>query len=140
MTVVPFKAAHFWSINVQPAQEYVRGRVTEHQIKQLESLNSFSCVDGDKVLCCFGWLEIYPTRATVWAYLDKDAGPHMVAMTRVAKRLLDGLVYRRIEIEVDCEFEAGHRWARMLGFRLEAERLRGLRMDGGDSAIYARIM
>lgn len=139
MEVVPFKAEHFWAIDVQPAQEYVRGLVTDHQIKQLESMNSFSCVDGGKVLCCFGWLEIYKTRAAIWGYISKDAGPNFVQITRIGKRLVDGLAYRRIEIEVDCEFEAGHRWAQMLGFQLEAECLCGFRMDGGDSAIYARV-
>ena len=139
MIVIPFKAEHFWSIEAQPAQEYVRGCVTEEQVKQLEKAEAFSCVEGDKVLCCFGWVEVYKTRAAIWGYMSKDVGPHFNKVTRIAKRLIKGLAYKRIELEVDCEFKDGHRWARMLGFQLEAECLRGFRMDGGDSAVYARV-
>ena len=41
---------------------------------------------------------------------------------------------------VDCEFEQGHRWAKMLGFTMEAERMRAYRPDGGDVALYARVL
>lgn len=139
MIVVPFKAEHFWDVEVQPSQAYVRQYVEQEHIKTLEDMQTFSCIEGDTVMACFGWLQIYPTRALLWAYLSKHAGPHMMSLTRIGKRTLQGLSYRRIEMEVDCEFEAGHRWAQMLGFHMEAERLKGFRMDGGDTAIYARI-
>lgn len=139
MNVIPFRAEHFWAIDVQPAQAYVRDYVTETEIKQLETMNSFTCVVGDKPIACFGWVPIYVTRASVWAFISATSGPHFVGMTRIAKRLIDGLAFKRLEMEVDCEFEQGHRWAKMLGFTLEAERLRGFRLDGGDSAVYARI-
>ena len=140
MNVIPFRAEHFWAIDVQPAQAYVRNYVTENAIKALETQNAFTCVEGDKLLACFGWVPLYPTRASLWAIISESAGPHFVGVTRIAKRLVDGLAFRRLEMEVDCEFEQGHRWAKMLGFTLEAERLRGFRMDGGDSAIYARVL
>ena len=139
MIVVPFRYEHFLGIDIQPAQAYVRDYVTEDVIKQLETKNSFTCIDNDKVLACFGWVQIYPTRGSLWALISATSGPHFVGMTRIAKRLIDGLAFRRLEMEVDCEFEQGHRWARMLGFKLEAARLHGFRMDGGDSAVYARI-
>lgn len=139
MKVTPFKAEHFWSLDVQPAQAYVRNYVTPESIEQLESMQTFSCVTDDEVLACFGWQELYPHRASAWAYISRNAGPHLLGMTRIAKRLIFGLPHFRVEMEVDCEFEQGHRWARMLGFTLEAECLRGLRMDGGDSALYARF-
>ena len=139
MNVIPFRAEHFWNIDVQPSQAYVRQYVTEDGIKQLETQNSFTCVEGEKLLACFGWVPLYPTRASIWAFISATSGPYFVGMTRIAKRLVDGLAFRRLEMEVDYDFEQGHRWARLLGFTLEAERLRGFRMDGGDSAVYARI-
>jgi len=139
MIVAPFRAEHFWAIDVQPSQAYVRNYVSTDDLKLLENQNSFTAMLGDEVLMCFGWIPLYPTRASLWAYVSKKASRHFVALTRVAKRLIEGLPYRRLELEVDCEFEQGHRWAKMLGFKLEAERLRGFRMDGGDSAIYARV-
>jgi len=140
MNVIPFRAEHFWGMDVQPAQAYVRDYVTENDITALEKTQSFTIVEGERLLACFGWIPLYPTRASLWACISAASGPHFVGITRIAKQLIHDLPFRRLEMEVDCEFEQGHRWAKMLGFELEAERLRGLRMDGGDSALYARIL
>lgn len=139
MIVIPFRAEHFWAIEPQEAQSYVWDSVTPAQIKELESLNSFTVMNDAQPVACFGWIEQYPHRATLWAMMGNGTGKHFVGFTRIAKLLLNSLPHKRVEFEVDCEFEQGHRWARMLGFTLEAERLRGYRMDGGDSAIYARV-
>jgi len=58
----------------------------------------------------------------------------------LVKRFLDGCYLHRIEMTVDCDFPQGHRWAKMLGFTMEAERMRGYRPDGGDCALYARLL
>jgi len=58
---------------------------------------------------------------------------------RLVHYVLDNCPLRRVEAYVDFEFEPGHRWARMLGFKLEAPRMKCHRPDGGDSALYARI-
>lgn len=139
MIVVPFRAEHYNTIDAQPSQAYIRDYLSEDVVKALETKNSFTCMEGDKVLACFGWTPLYPTRAVVWAFISASAGPHFVGVTRIAKRLVDGLAFRRLEMEVDCEFEQGHRWAKMLGFTLEVERLRGARIDGGDNSIYVRF-
>lgn len=139
MIVVPFRAEHFSAIDVQPSQAYVRDYISNADVKGLEEQNSFTCMEGDKVLACFGWVPVYPTRAVLWAIISADAGPHFVGVTRIAKRLVNCLDFRRIEMEVDYEFEQGHRWARMLGFTLEVERLRCARIDGGDNSIYVRF-
>lgn len=139
MNVIPFRAEHFTALDIQPAQAHIRDLIKADELCAIEDQNAFTCVHGDKILACFGWVQLYPHRGSLWALLSASCGPHLVGMTRIAKRLVESLPLRRIEMEVDCEFEQGHRWARMLGFELEAERLRGYRMDGGDSAIYARI-
>lgn len=139
MIVIPFRAEHFWAIEPQASQAYVRDCVTPAQIKALESLNSFTVMRDAEPIACFGWIDHYEHRAALWAMIGKDMGKHFRGFTRIAKMLIDTLPHKRIEFEVDCEFKEGHRWARMLGFTLEAECLRGFRMDGGDSAIYARV-
>lgn len=139
MIVIPFRVDHFRAIDIQPAQARVRDMVRADDLAALEAGASYTCMHNRAVLACFGWIEIYPHRGSLWALLSASCGRHMTGMTRIAKRLIESAPFRRLEIDVDCEFEQGHRWARMLGFSLEAERLRGYRMDGGDSAIYARI-
>lgn len=137
--MIPFLAAHFWAIDVQPAQAYVRRYVSGQLLADMERTNAFTCVVGERPVACFGWVEHYPTRAALWAFISGTAGRHFVAITRIAKRLIAGLPHKRIEIEVDYEFEQGHRWAKMLGFEVEAPRMRGFRIDGGDSALYAKV-
>lgn len=137
--VIPFKAEHFWAIDVQPAQAYVRNIAPPHQVEALETYDSYTVVNGDQLLCCFGFVEVTPMRAIMWGYLSATCGKYMAALTRIARRLIAALPYRRVEIEVDCEFEQGHRWARIMGFELEVERLRCWRQDGGDSALYAVV-
>ena len=139
MKVVPFQAEHFWAMDVQPAQARVRAHATPEEIASLEKHDAFTALVGDNPVMCFGWVPVYEHRAIVWALIAASAGPHFVGLTRIAKTVVNGLAFRRLEMEVDCEFEQGHRWAKMLGFELEAERLRGHRMDGGDSSIYARV-
>lgn len=139
MQITPFKAEDFLAIDPQPAQEWVRGQIKLEQLRAIEGTTAWTgSVDG-KPVWCFGWSEVYPTRALVWTYIGADAGPHLVAMHREAVRLLDAMPHKRIETEVDCDFEQGHRWVRMLGFELDAARLRGHRADGGDVALYARV-
>lgn len=139
MIVVPFKAEHYWALEPQEAQTYLLDHAQKEGVATLEQSNAFSILHEDKVLVCFGWFEFHTNRAMMWAYISKHAGPYLTALTRIGRRTANMLPHKRVEMEVDCEFEQGHRWAKMLGFTMEAERLRGYRIDGGDSAIYARI-
>lgn len=137
--IIPFKEEHFWAIDVQPAQAYVRQYAEPGSIKHLEDLDSFTIVTGEKLLACVGWINIYPTRALMWGFLSATSGPWMHGITKVAHRMIEGLPHKRVEIEVDCEFEEGHRWARIMGFKKEVERLKCYRMDGGDSTLYSLV-
>lgn len=139
MEVVPFKSEHFYAIEPQVAQNYVRELVSKAHVKALEQGGSFTCMHEGKPVCCHGWMEVFPHRAIAWAYLDKSAGKHLAKITRIGRAMMEGLKYNRIEMEVDCEFEAGHRWAKMLGFQKEVDRMVGYRLDGGDSSIYTRM-
>ena len=139
MIVVPFQSWHFWDIKPQASQAYVQRFATNDGIEALEKHASYTCMVDDAPVCCFGYMELYPTRASIWSYMSEDAAPHFIRLTKIAHRFIKSLPHKRLEMEVDAEFEQGHRWARMLGFTLEAECLRGYRMDGGDSAIYARV-
>lgn len=105
----------------------------------LEQANSFSVFRGEEVLLCGGVFDYWPGRAEVWSFLSVDAGKHFVALTRVVRRFLNMCTQRRIEAVVDCNFEQGHRWVRMLGFKLEAPRMKAYHPQGEDCALYARV-
>lgn len=139
MIVVPFRAEHFETMQLQDAQAYCSPHITPEYLRALEGQFAFTAMVGDKVIGVGGVAEMWAHRALLWSFVDRRAGPHFVSVHRATQRFLDVLPYRRIEAEVDVEFEPGHRWIKALGFTLEAPRMRAFRVDGGDSALYARV-
>jgi len=140
MDVVAFKSEHMLALDVQDAQASARQFFSPEHLADLEELDSFTVLFGGRPAMCVGWVELYPTRALVWAVLARDAGRHMTALTRFGRRLVDGLPYRRVDAEVDAEFGQGCRWLELLGFQRETPNpLRAYNAHGGDSYIYAKV-
>lgn len=102
-------------------------------------VHSWSVLRGTEVLVCAAIVECAPHRAKVWSVVSEAAGPHLYQISRIALQEMKKLPYTRLEATVDCEFEAGHRWMKVLGFELEAERMRLFSDDKRDHALYARI-
>lgn len=139
MILVPYKAEHLFKLQAQEAQQYLARHMDDKYARDLEQTLSWTGLVGDRVIGCFGVCPMWHHRALLWSYMDQTAGKHLIAIHRAVLRYLEVTPYRRIEAEVDCEFEQGHRWLAMLGFELEAERMRAYRVDGGDSALYAKV-
>jgi len=139
MKIVPYKAEHLLAITAQEAQAYLREFITPEYAKSLENTLSFTALAGDRVVGCGGLAEIWKDRALLWSFLDRSAKEHLFAITKITRNFIDTAPYRRIEAETDCEFKEGHRWLQMLGFKMEAERMKCVRVDGGDSALYAKV-
>lgn len=96
-------------------------------------------VDG-RPIGSAGVVEAWTGRAYAWALLAEDAGPHMLAITRAIRCFLARSPYRRIEMAVSAGFDAGQRWAELLGFTLETPTaMRAYLPNGGDAWLYARI-
>lgn len=139
MMVVPYKPEHLVSMVLQPSQQYLQRYITPEVAESVAHHQAFSGLVGDEVVGCAGVIKVWEGRGIAWAYLSHRSGPHMVAITRAVKRFLDVCGLRRVEMAVDLEFEDGHRWANMLGFRLEAGRMAAYRSDGGTCSLYARV-
>jgi hypothetical protein len=140
MRMEKYKAEHLELLDVQEGQKYLKKYLSDDMRKSLEGEYSYTALDGDEVLACAGLLEQWDNRGVVWAYLSSTiGGRRMVPLTRMVARFLDAAPFDRIEATVDADFPQGHRWVKMLGFELEAPRMRKYRPDGGDSALYARI-
>lgn len=138
--VIPFKPEHFWEISPQLNQAHIPANVSDSKLEWLAKQSSFSLVAGEEVLGCFGWVELYKHRAFIWSFISERLEKQkFVVAHKLAKRLVQSLTYSRIEMEVDYHFQQGHRWARMLGFSLEAERLRKAGEYGQDVSLYALI-
>jgi hypothetical protein len=110
--VIPFVPEHLRQLDVQPAQlDWYEAAVPGME-------HAWTAVT-DRPIACGGVIELWPQRGYLWALLDRNVGPHMLALTRVIRSRLDGLGYRRLEMTVDASFSAAVRWARMLGFECE---------------------
>lgn len=96
--------------------------------------------DG-KCIGCIGVVgSLIPHVGQAWAMFSKDAGPHMLAITRHAKDLLDLVPYKRVQTTALCGFQPANRWLiRQLGFSIEAFVMQCYDSAGRDHALYARV-
>lgn len=139
MEIAPFKVEHLEQIVAQEAQRNLGQWMNAEQARSLEGPYAFSGIEEGEVLICAGLAPIWGNRAMAWAYVGKNAGKRMVAITKAVLRCLKACPFDRIEATVDYEFTAGHRWVWTLGFNVETPRMRKHRIDGGDSIGYVRI-
>ena len=140
MEVVPFQAEHIAQLELQSAQQYLSSWVTPAQAKALEEFPSFSGVVNGTPVGAMGILPQWQGRAVAWGFLSDTGYSTFVKIHREVKSFLEHCCIQRVEATVDCDFEQGHRWVQMLGFKLEAERMRAYGPTGGDCALYARVL
>lgn len=132
--VVPFRRWHYKWLMDRTAGVFM----PEPVLAQLEGENSWTGVVENDPLVCAGTVQQWPGRHVAWAYLGDDTGPHMRWITREVQQNLTR-VQGRIELTVRCDFPAGHRWAEMLGFKVETPRMEGFGPEGEDHTGYVRF-
>jgi len=141
MDVVEFKGDHILNMDLQNGQAYLSDWLTPAQAHLLERDGwGYTGVVNGIPIASAGVLPMWQGRGMAWAYISNAAAKErFLSVHRAVSRFLDMCYLQRIEMTVDCEFEEGHRWARMLGFNMEAERMVAYRPDGGDCSLYARV-
>lgn len=136
-SVVPFKSWHHgW---LAPSAETAgKFAMPEATLLELERHNSWTgVIDGMPVVCA-GTIKQWNGRHISWAHLAQDTGPYMHWITQEVRRNL-ACVRGRIESTVRVDFEAGHRWARLLGFHVETPLLKAYGPEGEDHVGYVRF-
>ena len=138
MIMVPYKAEHMLTLQVQQAQ---RGSFpcTPEYAKSAEGPQSWTALEGDEILGVGGVLAIWEGRGQVWSILGAGAGKHFKELHRACLKILADAPQRRLESDCVCAFPAGHKWLRMLGFHLEAACARAYYPDGSDASLYSRV-
>lgn len=128
-------------LNLQPAQAHLRDEIKDTDFKSLENNHSYTLLkDGNPVLCG-GVTELWKERGLLWSFIGSDMSINeFVEAHYLVKYYLTLLEYRRLEMYVDVDFKAGHRWAKLLGFELEAERMKAFHPNGSASSMYARVV
>ena len=138
--VVPFQAVHLATLVLQPAQAAWRGRIDDQAGAALEtSGGAWSLLRAGEVVGCGGVIDRGGGRGEAWALLAQDAGPAMLAATRVVGRYFRTAPFRRIEAVTAVDFAPAARWTRLLGFDWEG-RMRAFCDGGGDAERWAIII
>ncbi len=139
MVIIPFKREHLHHLVIQEQQRGLEAFMTNDVMVMLENERSFSAVDGEEVVACAGVVQVNHGRGLAWAYLADNIGSRLIRVTKAAKQYMQMIDLHRIEMHVDCDFPQAHRWAKMLGFELECERMRAFTPDKRDCALYAMV-
>lgn len=141
--VEPFRADDAMKLIIQPAQRAEQMIQREH-FNTIERVGlAWSAYRGMFLYCAAGLIPQWPGRATVWALMAVGTDRFdMLFLTRQMRRFLNHVQqpggYRRIEMTVDADFDAGHRWAETLGFSREGL-MKCYDPAARDHVLYARI-
>jgi len=137
--LVKFEAAHLAAIEVQGVQQFVAANVSETQGDMLEKGISYTAMCDGEPIAAAGLVDVWEGRGVVWACLSEVGPKAFLMIHRAVTKVLDASPLKRIEMLVDCTHDEGHRWAMMLGFQMEAVRMRNYSPDGRDFSLYARV-
>ena len=141
MRIKTTDAADFTRLDPQDEQAHDLVQYTlEYGRKVLAACEAATILSNDGVVVAIvGVVVVHPGRALVWTMLARDAGRHMLGLTKTVKKLLQGFCnYDRVEATVRADFSPGHRWARLFGFERECT-MRRFGPDGQDYDLYARV-
>jgi hypothetical protein len=131
---------HLRHIEVMPGKEAEKALLlTDEYGHAIEAGFSLCAWLGNTPVAAAGIVPIYPGRGLAWAMLGAKSGKYMRQITRKVRHALDLAPDKRIEMYVEKDFEIGHRWAKMLGFEVEAPVMRKHGIFGQDETLYARI-
>ncbi len=140
MLVVPFKAEHLHTLNLQTSQILFAPFLNDAEYgKSLETAGeAFTGIVENETIICSGVVHQWQNRAIAWALISQNAGKHFVKVHKAVKRFLDMSEVNRIEAYVDDGFEEGYRWIEMLGFKHEGL-MRQFSPHGLDMHLYAKV-
>ncbi len=141
VTIIPFKREHMMDLVNHPSLSSVKKYLTEDRIKMHETCgHSFTLITIDGiVLGIAGVVPMWDNVGEAWAIFNPNIKERFLYMHRAVKRYLNTAPFKRIQMTVDCKFINGHRWARLLGFKKEADKLEKYMPDGKDVSMYAMV-
>jgi len=134
-----FQAKHFEDLKEEPSVAPLTSYLSTPHLEALEQAPfAYSILKDKRAIACGGVAEYWPGRGEAWMLLS-PMGPDFLAVTRIVSRFLSVCPVNRIEAAVEVDFEPGHRWAKLLGFQLDAPLLRSYLVNGKDCSLYSRV-
>lgn len=131
---------HLDEVLNHPSNAEAKKVYTEEIYKVLiNSEHSFAGVLEGRVLICAGLEQLWRNRSVVWTLISTKNKLDFIYVHKAAKRFLNLVATDiRIEMHVIKDFKQGHRWARLLGFELEAACMKQFAY-GVDYSLYAMV-
>lgn len=131
---------HVQTMAFQVSQAYVTDFAKQSEyVEFVCNCGAFAAVRDGEVIAIGGILKIWEWRAQMWSLLSPSASRHMLALTRIGRRMLDVCNVPRIEASTGVGNKAEGRWLEMLGFELETPVMRKFGYGMRDEAMYVRI-
>lgn len=121
----PFKIEHAFDFDVQPQHQWLLPLLGEHkgELKEImEGPYSWTAKDDDKrIVGCCGVM----TNGYAWALLGADLSWNMLPITKKVSEVLSGHLQEKgpVYADIDPMFAPAVRWARLLNFHQEGDRL-----------------
>lgn len=139
--IIPFEAKHMKFMFENGLQDpLLKSHWTEKAMEYVEGLGvCYTVIARGVPVLCGGILEHWENRGEAWLVFGMPKTEDFIFLYRAVDRFLKASKLRRIEMVVDFNFDAGHRWARLLGFKKEADRLVAYRPNGGDVSLYGMV-
>jgi hypothetical protein len=141
MMIVPFHPDHLAALKIQTKQSGALDGLTSDQADMMAGCDiAWSAIDGEEVVACAGIMHMWEGRGHAWALLSGNIGRRMVIVHRAVMRAIKISGYRRIEMDVDGDFQEAKDWARLLGFVDETPNgMPGYSPDGRLYHKFARV-
>jgi hypothetical protein len=145
IALVPFNPAHALTMRIGNASS-----IAMRDNLDFASLMAAQAVTGHAITvllhgtpaACFGSVSIWKGLEEMWCLLEERARKHPLAMTKIAIAYRDYRVIagnlRRLQLNVRCDDQRAFRWAKAIGFELEAK-MRRYGPDGSDFYLMSRV-
>ncbi len=137
--IVPFKKEHLEPLMLQKINAYLPEWVRKGHAVEMEKSGAITILVKGEITVCGGITHVWEGRGQIWSIFSEMCKKNFVPTFRGIQHYLDEAPYSRIEMSVPCDFEIGHRRAKLLGFELECARARKYLANGADCSLYARV-
>nr|DAU13512.1 MAG TPA: Protein of unknown function (DUF2833) [Caudoviricetes sp.] len=134
--LVKFNPVHLRHLTVQQDQRYAAELFGRPDYQELLLMgDGYTVLHDGRVVGCGGIWPMTDYMGRAWALVGQEAGPVLLAASRVVRHFLTQNDYVRLDTPVRRDFTNGHRWARLLGFVNETPE-RGMKYYGYDGGTY----
>lgn len=138
--IVPYRAEHLAAIEPTEDAAYYKALTSPAIARTLEGPFAKTALLDGRPIACAGLANRWYESWIAWAYLSKDTGRHMPAITQAIRRRMPELPKGRIEAATPIDYAAGRRWLELLGFICETpEGMRHYTPDGRSFALYSLV-